>query len=204
MAGTMALVAAVAVSAVAIPRTHTAAPDTDVAAAQTSDGCSPDVGPITESQSFTPYDARLSHLPDSAIASLGHADSSDERIDGLPLRWSAGDGPRASYRYFQRDEIDRGETVADFMAAGGIQLDRDAVADGDPYTADDVIAQVGERAVNVQIGDYDGALVWADPESNGARPHNVYWSDGTYNYTLRAVRGPQRMVQLAREYVCGG
>lgn len=176
-----------------------------VASAQAADGCDPNVGPIAESNQFTPSEARLSHLPEFPINALGQAASATgTRMDGMPLRWKAGDGDRSSYQYFLERPLDDELTVPGFRAAGGIQLDRDAVTDGDPYTADDVIAQVGDRAVKVQIGDHEGALVWADPESNGARPHHLYWSDGTYNYALIAVRGPQRMVQLGREYVCGG
>lgn len=130
------------------------------------------------------------------------ASATGTRIDGRSLRWVVGD--RSSYQYFLDRPLDRELTAPGFRTAGGIQLDRDAVTDGDPYTADDVIEQVGDRAVKVQIGDYEGALVWADPESNGARPHHLYWSNGTYNYALIAVRGPERMVQLGRELVCGG
>ncbi|HYN37133.1 MAG TPA: hypothetical protein VEV82_09190 [Actinomycetota bacterium] len=172
------------------------------------DGCDSDVGPIAESTQFTPYGQRLSYLASEDVAITdggGQAvTSSERRVDGLPLRWQVGDGVRSSYQYFLETELDRQLTVPGFLAAGGIQLDRDLVTDGDPYTAADVIAQVGDRAVKVQIGDYEGALVWADPENNGARPHHLYWSDGTYNYALIAVRDPQRMVQLGRELVCGG
>lgn len=174
-----------------------------IAAAQVPEGCDPGVGPITESNRFTAYDARRTHLDDSPVMSVGSAASSEARMDGLPIRWEAGDGVNSSYQYFLGGQMDQGLTVSGFRGAGGIQLDRDAVTDGDPYTADDVIAQVGDRAVKVQIGEYEGALVWADPDGLGARPHHLYWSDGAYNYALIAVRGPQRMVQLGREYVCG-
>lgn len=175
-----------------------------VAAAQ-EPGCDSNVGPIAESNRHTSNESRHSHLFEFPITDFGQAaTSSEKRIDGLPLRWEAGEGVEASYQYYLAGDLDQRLTVAGFRAAGGIQLDRDAVTDGGPYTADDVIAQVGDRAVRVQIGDYDGALVWADPESNGARPHHLYWSDGTYNYSLIAVRDPQRMVQLGRELVCGG
>ncbi len=194
-------------AAIAVTVTVIAAATVLAASAQAPDGCDPDVGPIAESSQFTPYNARLTHLDllDVAITDVGQAPTSSEsQLDGLPLRWEVGDGNRSSYQYFLRQPLDRQLTVPDFRAAGGIQFDRDLVTDGDPYTADDVIAQVGDRAVKVQVGDYDGALVWADPESNGARPHHLYWSDGTYNYTLIAVRDPERMVQLGREVVCRG
>ena len=175
-----------------------------VAGAQTPEGCDSTVGPLAESSEFTRYDTRLSHLPDFALTTWGEAaTSSDRRMDGLPLRWVAGDGERSFYEYFFEREFDPSLTLPVFLRAGGIQLDRE-VADGDPYTAADVVAQVGERAVEVQIGAYEGALVWADPESNGVRPHHVYWSDGTYNYKLVADRDPERMVRLAREFACGG
>lgn len=174
-----------------------------VAGAQTSEGCDPNVGTIQESAEFTAHATRLSHVPPFPITSSGHSASSEARLDGLPLRWEVGDGERASYQYYLGTEMRSEHTVPEFRAAGGIQLDRDAVTDGDPYTADDVIAQVGDRAVKVQIGEHDAALVWADPESNGARPHHLYWSDGDHNYTMIAVRGPKRMVQLGRALACG-
>jgi len=174
-----------------------------IAAAQVPDGCEPGVGPITESNRFTAYEARRTHVLDHPVTSVGRAVSSEARIDGLPIRWEAGDGVNSSYQYFLGSPMGPDLTVAGFRGAGGIQLDRDAVTGGDLYTADDVIAQVGDRAVKVQIGEHEGALVWADPDGHGARPHHLYWSDGTYNYALIAVRGPQRMVQLGRELVCG-
>jgi hypothetical protein len=175
-----------------------------LAKAQIPTGCDTAVGPITESNQFTPYDGRLSHLPDVHLTFEGQAvTSSDKRVNDLPLRWIAGDGERSLYQYFFEREFDPKLTLPAFLADGGIQLDRES-ADGDPFTAADVVAQVGERAVEVRIGDSEGALVWADPESNGVRPHHVYWSDGTFNYILIAVREPERMVQLARGIVCGG
>ncbi len=174
------------------------------AAAQASDGCDRNVGPIDESNEFTPYEARLSHLIDLPLTTFGEAvDSSDRRIDGLALRWRVSSDDGSSYEYFLHRQPDRKLTVPAFLAEGGIHLDRDVVTGGNLYTADDVVAQVGDRSVKVQIGDYDAALVWADPESNGARPHHLYWSDGTHNNALIAVRGPERMVQLGRELVCG-
>ena len=178
-----------------------------VSRAEPPDGCGP-VGPITESKDFTPENARRTHLPEFPLTTAGRpaseVDAQPSSIDDLPLRWSYGEGGKQElYLYFLGGEM--GDlTVAEFRAAGSIQLDRDPVSDGDPYTANDVIAQVGDRAVKVQIGDYEGALVWADPESNGVRPHNLYWSDGTYNFGLIAVREPERIVTLARELVCEG
>lgn len=174
-----------------------------MARAQQRAGCETAVDPIQESRDFTPQSARLTHLPDLPIMTTGQRPTSaNDRVDGLELRWAAGDGERSLYRYFFSREVDRDLTAPPFWAAGGVQLDRDAVIDGNPYTADDVIAQVGDRAVKVEIADYDGALVWADPASNGVRPHHLYWSDGTYNFALIAQRSPERMVQLGREIAC--
>lgn len=167
-------------------------------------GCETDVAAITEKDTFTARGEMRTHLPDYPIAAFGQAVSETEaRLDDLPLRWQAGDGDSSIYQYFLDRPLDDQITVPEFRSEGGIEVDRDVVTDDDPYGADDVIAQVGDRAVKVQIGEYDGALVWADPESNGARPHHLYWSDGTYNYALIAVRAPERMVQLGRELVCG-
>lgn len=176
-------------------------------AAQTSDGCDSDVGPITESREFTPYDQRLTQPLSEEVAITDESGqavtSSERRVDGLQLRWKILGAANSSYEYYFSQPLNR-ETWPEFLARGGIELDRDAVVAGDPHTADDVISQVGDRAVKVQVADYEGALVWADPRNNGERPHHLYWSDGTYNYALIAVRDPQRMVQLGRELVCGG
>lgn len=173
--------------------------------AQTSEGCEKPTGPIAESSRFTPYGARLSHLPERPVTSTGgpphSGDRQPESLDGLALRWVIGDGDRAFYRYFFSRPM-TGESLPEFHGGGGIQLDRDLVAPGQDFT-DELLKTLGDRAVEVQIGDHRGALVWADPESNGVRPHHLYWSDGTYNYTLAAVRGPIRMVELGRELECG-
>lgn len=182
-----------------------AAVGTSVIARAHRPGCDSEVGPIKENAEFTPYESQLSHLPPVALATQGQrVMSSEQRMDGLSLRWQAGDGHRSLYRYYLERELESDMTPPEFYGAGGIQLDRDLV-DGEPFSADRVVELVGDRAVIVQIGNYEGALVWADPESsNEPRPHHLSWSDGNYNYSLIAVRGPQRMVQLARELTCGG
>lgn len=65
-----------------------------------------------------------------------------------------------------------------------------------------LLADFPDRAIPVQVGSLAGAMTWADPLANGVRTHNVYWSDGTYNYSLIANRSGAAALTLARGMAC--
>jgi hypothetical protein len=182
---------------------------TAVSIASTSPSCEPFAAAIVESQEFTPYEDRLSHLPDQVINPSGQGpvsippDGGIASIDGLPLWGVIVSSNGALYQYFLGGDIATSLTVPEFFAAGGIELDRDPT---DPENAGEnfteYVLSISERAVEVEIGTHTAALVWADPESNGIRTHHLYWTDGAYNYSLIADRSAERLVTLGRELVC--
>jgi hypothetical protein len=180
-----------------------------VSRAESPPGC--DVvapGSIVESAHFTPVEGTLTEPPDPPITMVGQpdtavpADASVESIDGLPRRWAVISENGAAYQYFFTTELPVSLTVSEFYAAGGVQLDRDPVDNGESF-AIYVLDSLGSRATRIEIGKHIGALVWADPLTNGVRPHYLYWSDGAWNYALMAKRPPVSLVNLARALVCG-
>jgi hypothetical protein len=179
-----------------------------VSRASTSAGCDT-VDSIVESTKFTPYEAMRSHLPDLAVNPSGEeappvpSDADVSSIDSLHRRWAVVSGSGAVYQYFLGNDIDPTLTLSNFYEAGGIELDRDPVESKSESFVEYLLDTLGERAVKVEIGDYAGALSWGDPEINGIRLHWLTWTDGQWNYTLTADRGPETLVTLGRELVCG-
>jgi hypothetical protein len=180
-----------------------------VSRAATSSGCGNVDVPIVESEQFTSVTARLTQPLDPPINPSGQQAVSVPpvarvpSIDGLPLRWAVVSSNGAVYQYFLRTDLDSTLTVSEFYAAGGIQLDRDPVDNGESFAAY-VLATLGERALQIQVGDHVAALVWADPQVNGLRTHHLYWSDDAYNFSLLADMSAERLVTVARQLVCGG
>lgn len=177
-----------------------------VVSAQNSSECSPFEGSIKESEAFTPVEGRMTQPRDPVITSYGSSDpamdpqASVDAIHGKPRRWAAANGGSA-YQYFLDSEVTSDMTLSEFFSAGGIQLDQDPAEPGEAFAAE-TLKNLGERAVAVQIGDYDAALVWADPEVSNTRLHHLYWSDGKVNYGLYADVSAEQMVNLGREFVC--
>jgi hypothetical protein len=97
-------------------------------------------------------------------------------------------------------DTDTHETV---LADGGVYLDRQLSGNPGENFAVVIANQARNRAVVVKLGTRDAALVWADPDRNGTRLHNLMWSDATHIYTLTALGSPERMVAMGRAVVCG-
>lgn len=166
---------------------------------------------ILESQDFTPYAERLTHLasagrpilPEGAAALVGvpaNAAIQVQGINGLARRHTVtGDG--VAYAYFLGKPM-AGLTRSEFLSAGGVQLDQDPRT-GTQAFADYLVGRLGERAVAVAVGPYDGALTWSDPDEQGIRPHNVYWSDGSFEFALTANLSAADLLDTARSLVCG-
>lgn len=180
-----------------------------VSRAANSPGCDEVATPIEESKKFTPYEDRLTQGLETPINPLGVAsipvpdDVSVPSVDGVPRAWATGSEAGAIYQYFLEGSIDRDLRPSEFYAAGGIQLDLDPVNDAGESFAPYLLSALGKRAVPVQVGDYEAALTWADPQSSGLRPHHLYWSDAKYNYVLIANTSPEKIVAMARGLVCG-
>jgi hypothetical protein len=162
-------------------------------------GCEPFLGPITESPEFTPPEARRSQPRDFTLDPEGQGPPTSTLVlDGLSVQWAAFGG---STLFFAESPVS-GMLLSEFFASGGLQLYQEMVSDGVIF-AEHLNSEIGDRATGVVIGAYNGALTWADPDLQGTRTHNLYWSDGIANYSLIGVREPAELINLGRFLECG-
>lgn len=108
----------------------------------------------------------------------------------------------AVYSYFLNQPIE-GLRVSEFITAGGVQVHKESMSEQTSF-AEYLLKTLGDRAIPVEVGPYQGALIWADPDATGTRTHNLYWSDGKDNYALIVDRGAAETLNLGRSLVCGG
>jgi hypothetical protein len=166
-------------------------------------------GDIVESQTFTPYGLRFTQLPERPINPTGQAapqpapdgQAGTNTLDGMPLQLALSGGGGLS-QYFWDQPLGPDITPAAFSAAGGLTLARGPSLYGRAL-ASELARELGDRAVLVDLGSFEGALTWGDPEANRVRLHYLSWSDGTYAYQLVADRSAAQIVNLARGMVCG-
>ncbi len=92
-------------------------------------------------------------------------------------------------------------TRSDFLMTGGVIYEALRMDGGGPFAPS--LFALGDRAIPVQVGEYQGALVWADPTEANVRAHGLYWADSTTNYALVAVRGPEYLLNMGRGLACG-
>jgi len=177
-------------------------------AGATSEGCADlSAGTIKEASNFTPAELQRSDLPAPAINALDRppadvGSAAVAALDGLPRRFASG-SPDAAVQYYLDRPIGPLMTTDEFAAAGGIQSERMVRDPNAGYFVDALLQAVGPRAVPVEVGPYEGAFTWADPLDNGVRTHNLYWSDGTYEYALIGDRAPEALINIGRGLVCG-
>jgi hypothetical protein len=173
-----------------------------------SAGCGLMEGPIVESQEFTPAESQISQSLDFLLT--GAEPPSNWGLDELPgistgvlppLQMGMASQDAIHGYYFDREVENM--LLSDFVRDGGIQVHREPMLDSTSF-ASHLLATLGDRAVPVEIGTHQGALVWADPDRYGSRTHNLYWSDGEHNYSLIAVLDAEEIVNLGRRLVCGG
>ena len=168
-------------------------------------------GAIVESEKFTPPGGKLTHgivygmkdiLLDPMPLVPGEARVPGNAIDGSQLIGAILGPDGEVYQYFFPRAVTDDVTTDTFPAEGGIRYER-VPARGVSF-ADQLAEQVAERAVRIEVGPYLATLTWADPSDNGTRTHNLYWSDGTYNYALVADRPASTLVNIGRGLVCKG
>ena len=174
-----------------------------------SEDCEPlAANSIVESRQFTPYEARRSGPQEQPIVGGGlPADQAPASLLMSPARWL--DMPRqyvithggSLYHYYLDRSLDVSMTPSTFAQVGGVQFEREQRTDKTDF-ATQVARESGDRAVPVDVGPYRGVITWADPASNGVRTHNLYWSDGTFEYALIADRSAEVLVTAARAFVC--
>lgn len=164
---------------------------------------------IVESGAFAPADMQRGLGREPAINPAGLAfvrpfglSNAPDALDGQPMQWVIRTSD-AQYVYYLDRPIDNVMTPSAFLAAGGLQLEKETRTDPQSF-AEYLLATVGQRAVPIAVGPYSGVLTWADPTREGVRSHNLYWSDGASNFALIAVRSPEALVNLGRHLVCPG
>lgn len=108
--------------------------------------------------------------------------------------------PAGARAYFSASPISADDTVVNFLRDGGVMfMQRDTV--GNDYET--VRQTIGDYAQLVRVGEFDAALVHADPIAPGFRHYALYWSDGEYDYTIHAgVVDPADAVEVARSIYC--
>lgn len=165
------------------------------------------VSSIKESSHFTPYDQRLTHVPSEFInpeqvSSETAVVPAPSVLDGLGVAWSANYPNGSSATYYFDKPIGPTMTSEEFFAAGGVLLLTDSSdPEAGPYVGA-LDAELGDRVTTVQVGRFAGALTWADPLSNGVRPHYLTWSDGATNFTLIGLRPAEEIVNAVRDVLC--
>jgi hypothetical protein len=93
------------------------------------------------------------------------------------------------------------ETLPEFLGRGGVFVEQKL--ESEMGQAADVVAELDDRAVVVQVGPHEAALVHADPvESNEIRPYQLYWSDGERDWSIGGVVPPEQVIDLARSLYC--
>ncbi len=165
-------------------------------------------GDVVESNEFTPYESRLTHVPERPMLAgnaepnldAGDASVPSNKLDGLPLQWVS-DGSGGTYQVFLDRPIDAELTISAFTSASGIRYNRLPIDGGDDFVPY-MLGEFPSRAVPVEIGGHPGVLTWGDPDANGVRPHHLYWSDGVYGYVLIAERSAASIVNLGRDLAC--
>jgi len=65
-------------------------------------------------------------------------------------------------------------------------------------------ASVKGRSAVVDLGSYDGAVLWEDPLAEGGRAlFGVYWSDGTYDWgVIAATESAEQAITAAQSLYC--
>ena len=164
-------------------------------------------GAILESRNFAPPDEieRPPEVPINPTPSVGPELPPDpwiptDTLDDLPLQLAREGTPGEVVRWFSDRAIDPTLTLSGFIAQGGVVFSRSPLSGA---TASGLLESLGERAVAVEVGLYDGVLTWADPLVNGVRPHQLWWSDDQYAYYLLADRSAVAITNLGRGMVCG-
>ena len=166
-------------------------------------------GSVRESTAYVPFQARRSAPIELPIKSSGassallpsSASELAQSIDDRTASWVVVVDTGAVYRYYFDKELPDALTRSEFFAQDGVEFDIDPIVAEQPFYQY-LIGQFPDRAVAVEVGGFDGAITWADPEANGVRTHNVYWSDGKSNFALVANRSAEEAVTLARTIAC--
>lgn len=186
---------------------------TDAVAAPIT-GCAETVDPIKENPDFTPYDDQLSHPINEDHWSIGRLsepgalpeqlNGEDASLDGLPA--VAATLPDAGYYTVAYGDRAPAASLSEFLKSGGIVVDVGPGEGNGASIARDLYNETkGDgQIVLVEVGAYEAAVGWADPDKNGVREHHVVWTnDRGQDVNLYGVRTAEELVAIARGMVCG-
>jgi hypothetical protein len=101
---------------------------------------------------------------------------------------------------YTKGELGRGETVADVLKAGGAVLLQRATIGNDAAL---VRQTTGDKATIIDLGGQKAALVESTTMEGNFRSHNLYWSDGVLDYSLKSGGSFEDVVKLGQSMVCG-
>lgn len=102
--------------------------------------------------------------------------------------------------YYAAEPITETMRLPDVIAGRGVLvIQRRSIG----HDAALVQSEVGDRATIVKVGSLDAALVWTNPIAGTLRTYNLYWSDGTYDWSvISGLETPEETVALARSMMC--
>ncbi|MEO8625701.1 MAG: hypothetical protein ABI452_03285 [Candidatus Limnocylindrales bacterium] len=151
-----------------------------------------------------------SHLPPTPINPSGAASnpvppelSHVAVLDGMPRQYAVVPYENTAYQYFAQKPLGGSTTLSGFLGSGGLLFTIEPAQPNFSFSSY-LKGELGDRATDVEVGPFDAALTWADPDESGVRSHNLYWSDGAEEYSLIGVRTAAAIVNLGRTIACGG
>lgn len=167
------------------------------------DGCG-EVSPIIESTEFTSYEDQNGY-PYAPIKA-SPVDSGILRdppfqaeIDGLPARGMYEQAGQVQVYYAAEPIPDMDPTSV--VADGGLTLQLLPVTSG-TWDVESMFKEIESRVTPVRVGEYEGALTWADPDAEGVRPHYLQWGAGKLSWRLVGEREPEELLAIGRGLVC--
>lgn len=98
-----------------------------------------------------------------------------------------------------------GETSVQFLERGGVILTAHDTEGQDAAYVLKTVSELDPRPLppTVQLGPYTAVLIHTDPTlRDDLRPYILYWSDGTYDYSLEGSADPVGLVNLGRSIYC--
>lgn len=178
------------------------------------EGCgpsAPDLGPRTGDPG-NPFGASIPH----PIRETGRAVSEDQAAQAFesfiePKRLPDGLALQAILLpevesevvrlYYAEKPLDEQVALEDWLASRVGVVEERAARGG---TADVAMETMQGRGTLVRVGSYDAAIVLSTPISSGVKTTNLYWSDGTRDWTIIANLEPSETLDLARSIYCDG
>lgn len=216
--------ASCSVSSSAATAPRTGGPDATLAAAATTPGCTlPNLSiDLTDAKDDgAPYAGRtVPRYPPilstgRSVTSVAGSDlaSADLKLpshlpNGLPLVALVSHGgvvagaesdPASVGAYYSSAPIKQTDTFLDVIGhSGAIFIASSTTGTG----AQRVVDTVGQRANVIQVGPYQAALTHSSTYPNGVRTYNLYWSDGTLDYSLIVNGSAAEAIQTAQSLYC--